>query len=894
MPLLRSIVTGFRVLFRKRQANEELDDELRAYVEAAVAEKMKSGLSRQAAFRAVRVEMGSPESVKEHVRSAGWESLLETLWQDLRFGARMLAKAPGFTAIAVLTLALGIGANTAIFSVVNAVLLRPLPYPEPQRVVTLGVDFGRDGLSDEVESLQYVYWREHTRTLDSLAVLSGSFGGFNLVGNGGPVHVRGSKVTRQLFEAVGIQPILGRGFIAEEDTRGGPDAVVIGYGLWRSAFGGDPSVIHRSVNLNGRSYSIVGVLPAEFRLEAGDPSISNPDVLIPLQLSNEPRDRGTNYLLIARLKPGISLPAAQSDSDRVTEEFHRAYPDFYNEQTFHIRVRPFQQAMVADVRPSLLILFGAVGLVLLIACLNVANLFLSRAATRHREVAIRSALGASAGRIFRQLLCESLVFAALAGAAGLALAGWGIRALAAMSPVDLPRIQEVSLDWRVLLFTAITSTLVAVACGSVASFHAFRADVNGLLKQGNESSGGVPGRRLSGVLVAGEVALSLVLLSGAALLIATMIHLNHVPLGFDASNLTSVRMSLFSDKYRQSAQVANLEKQIVERVRQLPGVVSVATASATPLERGLNTVVFRNGAFVEDRHNFLMIEYRSISPEYFRTLTIPLLSGRGFTDADSADSEGVVIINESLARELWPQQSPVGQPLLIAEGPAETTRPRQVVGVVADIKEIGLDQPARATVYVPQPQVADAFNQMTNYWFAASLLVKTATPLHLENQLRGIVASVDPEEPVSSIDSMEEVRNHSIAQQRFFMALMGLFAALALVLAAVGVYGVLSYQVGRKTREIGIRMALGANPRGVLRLVLNDGLRVILAGVLIGLAGALAATRLLAGLLYGVKPRDPLTLVVVAIVLVAVGFGACYVPARRATRVDPLVALRYE
>ena len=820
---------------------------------------------------------------------------MDTFLQDLKYSLRMLAKSPGFTAIAVLTLALGIGANTAIFSVVNAVLLRPLPYPEPQRVVTLGLDEGGGFISDAVESLQYVYWRDHSQAIESVAAVFGSFGGFNLVGNSGPVHVRGSKVTRQFFDAIGIQPMLGRGFTAEEDTRGGPNAVVISYGLWRSAFGGDPDVIRRSVMLNGGSYSIVGVLPPGFRLEAGDPSISNPEVLIPLKLSSAPRDRGENYMLIACLKPGATLAAAQSDSDRVTAEFARAYPDFYNiGQRFHARVRPFQQAIVAEVRPLLLVLFGAVGFVLLIACVNVANLFLSRAAARHRETAIRTALGASVGRLFRQLLSESLVFAGLAGAAALALAAWGVRVLAAMSPVALPRIKEISFDWRVLLFTLVISTLVAVVCGSVAAFHALRADVNESLKQGSEPSGGIPGRRLSRALVAGEVALSLVLLSGAALLIATMIHLYRVSPGFEANNVTSVRMSLFSDRYRQTAQVTNFERQVVERVHQLPGVVSVATASATPLERGLNTVVFRNGAYSEDRRNFLMIEYRSISAEYFRTLAIPLLSGREFTEADSGDSTRVAVINEALARELWPQQSPVGQPLLIAEGPAESTRPRQVVGVVADIKEIGLNEPPRATVYVPQAQVADSFNGMTNYWFAASCLVKTAQPLRLDNELRSIVASIDPEEPVSSIDSMADVRSRSIAQQHFFMALMGVFAALALVLAGVGIYGVLSHQVSRRTRELGIRMALGASLGQVLRLVLNEGLRMILAGVAIGLAGALGSTRLLEGLLYGVKPHDPVTLGFVAFTIVGVGLGACYVPARRATRVDPIIALRYE
>jgi putative ABC transport system permease protein len=355
-----------------------------------------------------------------------------------------------------------------------------------------------------------------------------------------------------------------------------------------------------------------------------------------------------------------------------------------------------------------------------------------------------------------------------------------------------------------------------------------------------------------------------------------------------------VRMSLFSDKYQHTAKVASFEKQVVEQVRRLPGVVSVAAASATPLERGLNTVVFRSGAYSSDPNDPLLIEYRSISADYFRTLGIPLLAGRTFSDGDSAESARVAIINETLARQLWPGQGPLGHPVMVAEGPAATTRPRQVVGVVGDIKEIGLDEPARATVYVPMEQVADSFNQMTNYWFAASLLVKTAQPLHLDNELREAVSSVDPEEPVSSILSMAEVTSRSVAQQRFFMVLMGTFAALALVLATVGIYGVLSQQVSQRTREIGIRMALGASRTGVLRHVLGDGLRVILAGVAAGLAGSFATTKLLAGLLFGVQPHDPAVLAVVVVILVAAGLGACYVPAHRATRVDPMIALRYE
>jgi putative ABC transport system permease protein len=895
MPLLSRMTSFLRNTLGKHRNDQELDAEVREYAEMLAEEKIRQGVTAEEARRSAQIELGGIEQVKEQVREARAGAWLDSLFQDLRYGARMLRKNPGFTAIAVLTLALGIGANTAIFSFVSAVLLRPLPYPQPQKIVILGIVYGNGDFNDTVESQQYVYWRDHSQSLDAPAAISGSMGGFNLVANGTPVHVRGSKFTRQFFSVLGVQPMLGRGFSEEEDRPGGPSVVVLSYGLWRTAFGGDPHVIGRSATLNGVPYSIVGVLPQEFRFDTGDEFDSNPEVLIPLQLSSEPRDRGTNYEFIARLKPSVTFAAAQADADRVSGDFARAYPDYYQPRdAFHMRLSPLQQALVGDVKPILLVLLGAVGFVLLIACVNVANLFLSRATARRREMAIRATLGATAGRLFRQLLCESLLLAILAGAAGLLLAVWGVSALVANSPAELPRIGELSFDWRVLLFTLGISALVAVVCGSVGAFHALGADVNESLKEGGERVGGVPGRRLSRFLLAGEVALSLVLLVGAGLLILTVVHLSRVPLGFDSKNLLSARMSLTSEKYNRNAQVWNFQRQVIDRVRQLPGVSSVASASATPLERGLTTVVFRRGAYTDDQHDMLSIQFRSISPEYFRTLAIPLLSGREFADADSADSARVVVVNQSLAAALWPGENPTGKMLLAGEGSSKQNKPREVVGIVADIKEIGLDQPPRATIYVPQPQVLDAFNAMTNYWFASSLLVRTAGPVDVSAEISKIVAEVDPEEPVARFDTMNSVKARSIAEQRFLMTLMGVFAALALVLAAVGIYGVLSYQMSRRTREIGIRMALGASPRSVLRLILREVLLIVFAGIAVGVGAAFGLTRFLASELFGVRPADPLTFFAVAVLLICVALFACYVPARRAMYVDPMVALRYE
>jgi predicted permease len=557
--------------------------------------------------------------------------------------------------------------------------------------------------------------------------------------------------------------------------------------------------------------------------------------------------------------------------------------------------RPLHQALVSDgqIAPMLYVLMGAVGFLLLIACVNVANLFLSRAATRRREIALRAALGASPRRIFSQLIAESLVFALLSTILGVAIAVAGTRILSSISPPSLPPVGTFEFDWRVLGFTLALSLVVAFVTGTAAALYALRADVNESIKSGGQQQAIGFGRAVPRVLIAVEVALSLVLLAGAALLAGTVVRLYRVPLGFDAANLTSASISLASDHYSKSASVADFQRRAIEALSAVPGVVSVAGASSTPLERGLNTVVFPKGTMSNDGSDMVNIEFRAVSPQYFRTIGIPLTIGRDFSDADAAGAAPVMIVNQALAKLIWPKDSaaPVGKPLLVGEGGPKTPA-RTVVGVVADIREAGVNRPVRATVYVPQAQLSDEFTQMTNYWFASSLLVRTSPGFDITSELRRVVAAVDPELPVARAASMRQVLDDSIGVSRFLMLLMAGFAGLALVLACVGIYAVLSFQISRRTREIGIRVALGASRREVLRLVLGEGTRPAFAGIAAGLAAAFVLSRLLEGMLFGVSAHDPLVYAAVAAALASVAALASWIPARRALRVDPIVALR--
>ena len=805
---------------------------------------------------------------------------MHTLRQDLRYAIRLLAKRPGFTAIAVITLALGIGANTAIFSVVNAVVLRPLPYPKSEQLVFCAWKF-REGQTVKVgvTSTQYVFWKENSRSFAEVAAYADAGTGFNLAGGGEPMRVRGVRVSSEFFSLLGINPAEGRGFSREEDRPNGPAVVALSEGLWRGHFGADPEIVGKRIQLNGRSCEVVAVLPPDFHFE------TDVDVVVPLQMQPDPRENGHNTEMIARLKPEISLAQAQAEMSQLLEPFRAQYPNQLGPRDPGIQLLSYHQSVVGDMSKVLLLLFGAVGLVLLIACVNVANLLLARAASRRGEMAIRTALGAGRWRLIRQLMTESLLLALAGGVGGVLVAMWTVPVLVAMTRGGLPRAGEIGLDYQAIAFALVASGVTSILFGIAPALRASRLDINEALKASSKRHGsGKLDSRLRDLLVISEVALALVLLVGAALLIKSFTRLRAVDIGFDPNNLTTLQLSLTSQDYKTTARAWELQRQVLERVSSLPGVTSAATSVSLPLERGLNDFI----SFVRGGEKIgRSMESRPISPEYFATLGMTVERGRAFTDGDTQTSTPVVIINEAMARQFWGESDPVGEQVTLA-------KPCQIVGVVSNINDQGLGSRVAPTVYVPMSQVSDGLTAAMNRWFLTSWLVRTSGPVDLRAALNDAVRETDPLLPVANIRPMTEVLNTSIAPQQFILLLMTIFAGLALVLTAIGIYGVLSYQVNQRTHEIGIRIALGAKPADVLRLVVGHGMLRVAIGVTIGLAGAFALTRLMKSLLFGVSTTDPASFVAISLLLAGVALAACFVPALRATKVDPVIALRYE
>ncbi len=812
---------------------------------------------------------------------------METLFHDLRYGIRSLLKHPGFTAIAVITLALGIGANTAMFSVINAVLLRPLPYHDPARLVTIWEESPQRGMYEMPVSFANLRdWVAQTQTFEQISAYT--FTNLNLTGAGEPARLGAVRASANLFPLVGVAPQLGRTFLTEEDKKGANRVVILGHALWQSRFGSDPGIIGKSLTLNNQNYTVVGVMPANSQFPVGfgymGKVLTDPiDLYVPLAAAGREAERGNySFFAMGRLKPGVTIDQARAEMTTIERRLEQQYPD--GNTGIGISLVPTQEQTVKEIRPALLVLLGAVVFLLLIACANIANLLLARAASRHKEIAIRAALGASRLRVLRLLLAESLMLSLAGGGLGLLLAVWGTEALMALAPDNIPRLNEVGVDTRVLIFTLVVSLLTGIVFGLIPGLHAAKPDLNEGLKEGSRGSmGSVAGKRTRGVLVAVEVALSLMLLIGAGLMIRSFLRLQQMNLGFNPDNVLSVNLTLSSSRYPEDRQQAAFFQEALSRLQSLTGVQSAAATTALPLTLSVSGSDFRiEGRPEPEAGKEMIVSTIRVSPGYFRTLGIPLTKGRDFTDRDKSGAPSTAIINDDLARIYFPNEDPVGKRITFTDGESWIS----IVGVTGDVKQLGLDSSAKPEVYFPYLQVAAP---------SMSLVVRSASnPSSLTAAVKSQIQMIDKDLPVDEAKTMQRLLSDSSSGRRFNMLLLTAFAVISLILAMVGIYGVMSYTVTQRTHEIGIRVAIGAQSRDVFRMVIRQGMLLAMIGVAFGLAGAFALTRLMTTMLFGVAPNDPATFVGIALLLIGVALVACYIPGRRATKVNPLEALHYE
>ncbi len=889
MKLLASLRTLLAYVFHRSQAEREMEDELRAHLASRAEDLERQGLSRAEAERQARIEFGGYERYKEECREALGSRLVGELIADLRYGLRVLKKNPGFTAVAIITLALGVGANTAIFSVVDAILLRPLPYRDPGRLIYISEFWPQLTSVVGVPSPDFENWSEHDRLFNGLAAYGGG-AEVNLTSAGEPERLQGARITADFFSVLGVRPYLGRSFLPEEDRPGGRNVVLLSFDLWQRRFGSDAKIVGSDIQLDGEPYTVVGITPAGFRFPDDD---FRAQVFLPMIVARvadwkSPIPKRFRLLRpLARLRPGVTVEGARAElTGLVRAEADLEPPQFKRMRArMEVTVAPLAQKLAAPVRPTLLILLSSVALLLLMSCVNVTGMQLARGATRQLELAVRAALGASRLRIAGQLLSENLVL--IAGAAGIALLiGFtGLRTLKALAPSQIPHLETARLDSTVLLFALVAATLTGLLSGLAPAILGSRVDLNEVIKGGGAQTGSARSQhRLRSAMVTAEVALALVLLVGSGLLTRSLMHLISVNPGFSTHNLLTFRVSLSEKAYSKPEQKAAFLSDLLARVRALPGVRAAAAGSGLPTLGWWSL----SGTDIEGQPQMPAglrpdIPTDMVSPDYFQTLGIPMLAGRGFNEGDRATTVQVAIVNQVFVRKYFSGQNPIGKHVGRRTPPGTW---REIVGVAGNVRQLGPTHDEMPAVYVPYQQEPNA---------DVDLALRTAgDPLALVGLVKAAVQAVDPAQPVYDIATMDERLSDSVSPQRFNALLVGAFALAALGLAGVGLYGVLAFSVAQRTPEIGVRMALGARRGVVLRLVVGDGLRLCGLGVGLGLVASAPLASLLRGMLFGVSPIDPLTLLAAPAALLLVAVMACYIPARRAVTIDPMTALRHE
>jgi len=891
MRLWNRIRSWASAILRRSRIESEMNTELRFHIEARAEDLVRNGVPHEKALLQARIEFGGIESAKEECRDARRVSLIETLVRDVRHSLRMLRSSPGFSIVAILTLALGIGANTAIFSVVDSVLLRPLPYADPASLVIVWENSSQHpNPHNTVSPPDFLDWSSRNAVFSGMAAIFDQRA--NLTGNGLPEEIVLQDVSANFFSVLGVNTVLGAGFTDENDQPGHDNVVVLSFGFWKERYASDHSIVGKTIVLNGHPLSVVGVAPEGFDWFIKDGSLTGakPQMWSPWIIPGAFHDRrnvGRFMTVVARLKPGVAVTRAQADMNTVAVQIAKEYPDFNG--YWGVNVVPLRQQISGDLRPALLILFGAVIFVLLIACANVSSLLLARASAREMEMAVRTAVGASPWRIACQLLTESILLAAVGGGIGVVLAVWGTNALLAASPRNLLDMRSATIDARVLAFAAGSTLLAGLLFGFLPSYISAHSRISETLKEGGRGSSSAKYRSVTrGAFVVLQMCLALVLLAGSGLLIRSFIRLVGVDPGFDSNHLLTFKVSLPSSKYRTDPACLAFFQQLLSRVSHLPGVRSVTMNSFPPFSGlGAETGVHVLSQPRRSLMDLPVAAVRVVGPHYFDTMGIPLRAGRAFTEQELAGARHVVVINQAFAEKYMSGVNPLGQQAVIFMKSLEESQnaPSLIVGVVGDVRQMGLETPGEPTVYWPHPELV--YSEMT-------ILVRTwKDPLSLVSAVRNELQQMDPQQPMAAVATMDQLLGDSLSRSRFTMLLLGIFAAIALLLASVGIYGVIAYGVAQRTQEFGIRIALGAGRRDVLRLVLGQGTRLALWGIGLGVIFALALTKFLAALLYGISPADPLTFAAVASLLVLVALAACYVPAQRATRVDPIEALRY-